>query len=45
MSTEHWCNDNVKAKLKYWEINLPQCNSALHKSHTDFPGIKAGIPE
>jgi len=31
-------------KPNYWQINLSQCHSVHHKSHTDRSGIKAGPP-
>jgi len=41
---ELWENNNDRKKPKYYEKNLPQCNSAPHKSHMDWPGIELGSP-
>jgi len=38
MSLEHWWNDTVTGKQKYWERNLWQWHFFHHKTHTDWHG-------
>jgi hypothetical protein len=40
---EHWWNGRKSDMLG--KKNLPQCHSVHHKSHTDCPGIKHGLPQ
>jgi hypothetical protein len=42
MNMEYWWNDNDRGKLKYSKKNLSHCHSVHHKSHMDWPRIKAG---
>jgi hypothetical protein len=44
MNMEYRWNDNYREKLKYSEINLPQCHSVDHKSNMDWSGIETGPP-
>lgn len=38
MSFEHWWNDTVRGKQKYWGRNTWQWHSFHHKTHTDWYG-------
>jgi hypothetical protein len=42
--TEHWWNDNDRAKLRYWEKSLSQYNFVHHKSHMDWPATEPRPP-
>jgi hypothetical protein len=42
---EYWWDDTDKAKLKYSERNLIQCQSVHHKSYAGWPGPKSDFRE
>jgi hypothetical protein len=42
MGTEHWWNNNWKAKTEALGENLHQCHFVHHKSRMNQPGIEFG---